>query len=355
MHSDIAGPNKRRILNYVPTSMKRFLIIGTFFVIVSVLFWLAARTASPNMRPTALAPGAGSAPRDIPTLPPSSIPNEQLTVRFVLAFTPISVPASLPIYTTRLQAIEQSWNQIAQGLGFTGTGTSPKDTSTMRWWTNSSGTLKVYSLPARVTFTAAGDPIGPPTEQEAASALSTFISRVGITGGAIKLSATKVQFVATNGAHYTPTQGAPSASMAIASLEYQINNTPLITSSGLPIEATAQVHTSGALRSVTAPIPPLITSSAEKDTVPLAHAASHLNNNRGVLVSIRSRQPDETSITDINFSSVAISRVALLYMHNVTTLRLIPVYAFEGTVTGGSPESRGAIVTYLVPATYEQL
>ncbi len=335
--------------------MKRFIIIGTLFAVISVLLWLSARTNPPVTRPPAPTPETGTAPREIPTLPPSSIQNAQPTIRFVLTFAPISIPTTLPLYATRPQAVEQSRAQIAQGLGFSGAGTSPADTPTMRWWINQSGTLKIYSQPAQITFTASGDPVGPPTEQEAASALSSFVSRAGITGGAINLSPTKVQFVTTNGQHYTPTQGASGASMAIASLEYQINNASLVTRSGLPIEATAQVHAAGTLRSVMVPIPPLITSSSEKDTIPLAQAASHLSNNKGVLVSIRSKQPNETSITEASFSSVVISHVKLLYMYNEVTSRMLPIYLFEGSVTGGSPASRGAIVSYLVPATYEQL
>lgn len=333
-------------------STKTITIIGIFVVTLLVAFWLAARQEKPTTKTPSPSPNAGTAPREIPALISGPIQNKQPSVRFVLSFPPISVPETLPVYSTKGPDMTASWTTIAQNLGFSGPGTSPKGQPTMRWWINSAGTLKVYSSPPSVAFTAQRDLVGPPTEIEANGALSAFVSKTGILGGAISFVPTPVQYVTVGGSSYLPAPDKTKASMAIASLDYRINNMPLYATSGLPYEAVGQVHAGGALRSAMVPAPPIILSSAEKQTIALSAAATHLSNNKGTLVSIRASTPGETSISEINFSAVLITKASLVYLYVNRAEQILPVYLFEGSVTSGEGDSRGAIAVFFVPATY---
>jgi len=334
-------------------SFKTILIIGIFSVVVAIAFWFSARSATPQNNVPTPTRTVGVAPRDIPPLPASPIQNKQSAVKFILAFAPISVPEKLPVYNAREQNVSQVETNVAQSLGFSGSGTTPTDTPTMKWWINSVGTLKIYTQPSSVAFTSTGDPVGPPTEQEAAAAIREFTSKARVVNGAITLTPTKTQFVVIHGSSYLPTQSAQGASMAISSLRYEINGFPLVSADGLLYEAVAQVHAGGVLRSASLPIPPIITSSSDLEAVPLARAAALLSTGKGTLVSVQSLQPTEASISDIDFSSVAISSVSLAYLYNPRDSKIKPVYQFSGKVISGTGDSRNAAVVFFVSATYE--
>lgn len=334
-------------------SAKTVAAIGIVLVALAIAYGLITRRGSSGVNPPSPSLNIGGAPREIPSLPAAPIQNKQASVRFILSFSPITVNETLPVYTASEPNITTSWVTVAQKLGFLGLGTSPKDQPTMRWWMNKSGTLKIYARPPGITFTALGEPVGPAAEKEAAEVISAFITNSNVSTGGIGLAPAETQYVTVSGSSYLPARDMTSASMTTVSLKYRLNNIPLYSTSGLPLEALGQVHAGGVIRTATIPIPPVITASSDKQTIPLTLAATHLANNRGVLMNIRSPRLGETSIGEINFSSVNITKASLVYLYMSQAARIIPVYLFEGSVVGGVADSYKAVVTYFVPATYD--
>lgn len=126
------------------------------------------------------------------------------------------------------------------------------------------------------------------------------------------------------------------------------DNMPVLLANYDPISLSTSVDERGTVRLATISFPPSSADVLEtKPTVPLEECLTRLNDNAGILVSIKDDEQMEPE-TIPSFTNVTIQKVTMAYVYETGKNTLEPVYLFEGVGYGGIKDEG---VRYILPAT----
>lgn len=329
--------------------MKKFLLFAGIFVATIAVVLLIGRKA-PLQKITTITPTPTIDIALVPTIPATAITNKQRVV-FSISSLPEVYPPSLGVYTATRRAISvDAARAIASSFGFSGNPQASTTTVGLEYiWLAGKKQLSISDNPPSVSYRdeQPSSPPGPDATS-AAEGVVRFLTAKQLLSGAASLIPLQTKYFLINDiANREESQA--RGNLALVSYQYKIGDYPLYQQERYAASVTALVGANNYFRSVAVTLPPVATLLGEKPVVSPAQAAIMLQNDKGSLVSISGKSYD-TAVSP-SFVQVDINATYIAYFEEKKSSTLVPVYVFEGVVSGGDSLVNGAHAVYMVPAT----